>query len=150
MNQLNDQILCDYIFELLDDETAALVEQELSTSINAKQRYQELLITFKGLDELQEEFVSPVKDFKKLLHKVSAVAALFICSCTFWAFNGPNSNEKRNPTVSIVEQNQNDHFLLLKNKNSNTQAAIKCHVGMAIAPGLDLKVNLIEMLTINY
>jgi hypothetical protein len=150
MNQLNDQMLCDYIFDLLDDKATSFVEHELQNSMDAKQRYRELLITFESLDELKDELVSPVNDFKKLLHKVSAVAALFICSCTFWAFSGESKNETIESHLRIVKHNQDDHFLLLKSKSCNMETAIKCHVGASTSPGLDLKVNLIEMLTINY
>ena len=64
---ISDKLLCDYLFGLLEQDECVQVERLLDESSDVRLRYKQLKMTFNGLDELEDEFVNPVKNFKKTL-----------------------------------------------------------------------------------
>lgn len=83
---IDDQTLCDYIFGLLDEREAQLIEENLKNSDDLTKRLNELNSIFCGLDTLKDEFPSPLSKLMAGIYKVSCAGATIASVMTlFWA-----------------------------------------------------------------
>ena len=75
MKKIDDDILADYIFNLLDKKEAKWVEKEISQSIELQTRLGKLTAHFKQLNLIEEK-----KSPRSIIYFVSSIAALLLIS----------------------------------------------------------------------
>lgn len=95
MTTNSDQLLCDYIFGLLEDSQKSAVEEQLKDSAELSGRFKELNEIFCGLDKVKEEYPSPVSRIMAKLYRFSCAGAAMASALTiFWAtaFGSVNSD----------------------------------------------------------
>lgn len=86
MSSQKDQLLCDYIFGLLEEHQEKVIEGQLKESKELSKRFKELNEIFCGLDSVKEEFPSPVASvFDKLCRLSCAGIAMASALTIFWA-----------------------------------------------------------------
>ncbi|MCM8527620.1 MAG: hypothetical protein NE327_13960 [Lentisphaeraceae bacterium] len=86
MESKNDQLLCDYIFGLLNDADEKLLEARLKNDAELAGRFNELNEIFCGLDSVKEDYPSPVSKMFDRLYQLSYATATVASALTiFWA-----------------------------------------------------------------
>ena len=119
MSEQDEQLLCDYIFDLLDENESKDVETLLLNSADHRRKFNELNAKFNGLKTLKDDYKNPLNSLKNRIYKFSMVAAILIGSIiSLGAMN--DAPQKTVSTVTTV----NDKW----HNDTYKQAAIKCHV----------------------
>lgn len=93
MTTQSDQLLCDYIFGLLEEAQEKAIEQEIKNSDSLARRFKELNEIFCGLDTVKEDYPSPVSRIMDKLCRLSCAGVAMASALTiFWAtvFGGVN------------------------------------------------------------
>ena len=95
MEDKNDELLCNYIFGLLNETDSLSLENELKDSPELSQRLSELNEVFCGLDTVKNDYPNPVSQLLSRLCRISCAGTTVASAMVlFWAtVFGHASNE---------------------------------------------------------